>query len=150
MNLPSLFRQKSVEPFRSLSRMQNELERLFEGMSDRFPEFANGDFSPSCEFSEDKANYIVKFDMPGVKEDDVKIELDGNQLMVTAERREEKMNEDKKQRYSEISYGTYQRIFTLPKSVNGDKVIANFDDGVLTLTMPKAQSSSAKQIPIKH
>jgi len=148
MNLPSILRRNGNQPFRGLSRLQNDFERLFQEMSELEPNFTTSDFSPSCEFNEDKANYTVKFDMPGVKKEDVKIELDGNQLMVSAERREEKKSEDKKSRYSEITYGSYQRSFTLPSTVDEKKVDAKFTDGVLTVSLSKTASTNAKQIPV--
>ncbi|MGE4131018.1 MAG: Hsp20/alpha crystallin family protein [Bdellovibrionales bacterium] len=147
MNLPSLWRRGS-EPYRLLSRLQNDFDRLFEDFAVAEPRLMVPEFSPTCELSEDKSNYVMTFDMPGVKKEDVKIELDGNRLMVSAERREEKEMEDKKRRYSEISYGSYQRTFTLPSAVDDKKVDAKFENGVLTLTMPKTESSKAKQIAV--
>jgi HSP20 family protein len=148
MNLPSLFRRNGGEPFRMLTRLQNDFERLFQELGEVEPRFPSSDFSPSCELTEEKGNYIMKFDMPGVKKEDIKIEMDGNQLTVSAERREGKKSEDKKGRYSEISYGSYQRSLTLPNAVDEKKVDAKFENGVLTLTMPKSGSSQAKQIAV--
>ncbi|MGZ6480183.1 MAG: Hsp20/alpha crystallin family protein [Bdellovibrionales bacterium] len=148
MTLPSIWRRSSNEPFRTLTRLQSDFERLFEEMAEVEPRFGTSDFTPSCELNEDKSNYIMKFDMPGVNKEDVKIELDGNLLTVLAERREEKKTEDRRIRFSEISYGSYQRSFTLPSSVDEKKVDAKFENGVLTLTMPRTESSKAKQIAI--
>lgn len=150
MHLPSLLRRTGNEPFRSLSRLQDDFNRLFEELAETRPRFgfATNEFSPSCEMDEDKSNYIMKFDMPGVKKEDVKVELDGNVLSVSAERREEKKTESKKSHYSEISYGSYHRTFTLPSSVDEKKVDAKFDNGVLTLTMPKSETSNLKQIAV--
>ena len=150
MNVPSLFRHREVEPFRAFNRMQSELERLFADFSDNFPSLDQNGFLPSCEFDEGQSNYTVKFDMPGVKKDDVKIELDGNKLSVSAERREEKKTEDKRSRFSEITYGAFQRQFTLPGPVDESKVDAKFENGVLILTMPKTHHATTKQIPIKQ
>lgn len=140
-----------MEPFRSFSRLQNDLDRFFEdfaGEDIKLPSTTAAGFSPSCELSEDKANYIMKFDMPGVRKEDVKVEVDGNYLTVTAERREEKRSEDRKNRYSEINYGSYQRSCALPASVDDKKVDAKFDNGVLTLTIPKTEETKAKQIAV--
>ncbi|MGE4133813.1 MAG: Hsp20/alpha crystallin family protein [Bdellovibrionales bacterium] len=147
MNLPSLLR-RGTEPYRMLTRLQSDFDRLFEDLAVAEPRLIGPEFSPTCELSEDKSNYVMTFDMPGVKKEDVKIELDGNRLMVSAERREEKKTEDKKRRYSEVSYGSYQRTCTLPSAVDDKKVDAKFENGVLTLTMPKTESSKAKQIAV--
>jgi len=151
MKLPSIWRRNEMEPFRSFSRLQNDLDRFFEdfaGEDIKLPSTTAAGFSPSCELSEDKANYIMKFDMPGVRKEDVKVEVDGNYLTVTAERREEKRSEDRKNRYSEINYGSYQRSCALPASVDDKKVDAKFDNGVLTLTIPKTEETKAKQIAV--
>jgi HSP20 family protein len=149
MNLPSLFRRNGAEPLRALSRLQNEFDRLFQELSEGKSDFAMTAFKPSCEIREDKSTYTLKFDMPGVKKEDVKLELEGNQLTVSAERQEEKTTEDKKSGYSEISYGSYQRSMTLPSAVDEKKADAKFENGVLTLTLPKVQPSNAKQIAIQ-
>lgn len=149
MNLPSLFRRNDNEPLRALTRLQDDFDRLFRELSGAEPRFPVSEFSPTCELSEDKTTYTMKFDMPGVKKEDVKIEVDGNQLTVSAERKEEKKTEDRKSRYSEISYGSYRRNFTLPSAIDEKKVSAKFDNGVLTLTVPKTESSHSKQIAIQ-
>ncbi len=131
----------------SLWRMQKELDQLFNDF-DR-SRLAPMEFSPSCEFTEDKTHYHLKFDLPGVKKEDMKIEVDGNILSVTAERRNEKKSEDNKSRYSEIQYGAYSRSFTLPISIDEKQVQAKFDNGVLSLTLPKIAPSTAKQIPVQ-
>lgn len=148
MNLPSLFRRNGNESIRSLSRLRDNLDNIMQELTESDQTFFQSDFSPSCELSEDKTNFYVKFDIPGVKKDDVKVQMDGNQVTVSAERRDEKQSEDKKSYYSEISYGSYERSFTLPTSVDEKKIDAKFEDGVLTLVMPKSGRTSAKQIAI--
>lgn len=149
MNLPSLFRRNGNESIRSLARLRDNLDNMMQELTDSEQAFFRSDFSPSCELSEDKSNFYAKFDIPGVKKEDVKVQMDGGQLTVSAERREEKKNEDKKNVYSEISYGAFERSFTLPVSVDAKKIEAKFDNGVLTLVMPKNGQSSAKQIEIQ-
>lgn len=148
MNLPSLWRREG-EPYRMLTRLQSDLDRLFEDFAGGEQRFFGSDFSPSCELCEEKSNYVMKFDMPGVKKEDVKIEIEGNQLTVSAERKEEKKSEDKKRRYSEVSYGSYRRSFTLPSPIDDKKADAKFENGVLTVTVPKTEMSKAKQISVQ-
>jgi HSP20 family protein len=143
----SIFRRNT--PFRTLSRLQSDFETLWEefsGMESRLS--SELEFSPKCELSEESGNYMVKFDMPGVKREDVKIELNENQLTVSAERRHEEKSESKKDHYSEISYGSYERVFSLPTPVDEKKADAKFDNGVLTIMLPKSQSNKAKQIAV--
>lgn len=137
-------------PFRELSRMRSVLDRMF----DDFPRWASRisedgiSFSPTCEVSEDNKNYYLTFDLPGVPKGQVKIDLVDNQLTVSAERREEKKKEEKKTRMSEVSYGSYSRTLTLPAHIDEKKVDAKFENGVLTVTVPKTEATNVKHIAV--
>jgi HSP20 family protein len=74
--------------------------------------------------------------------------MDGDRLTIRAERKEEKEENTKKRHLSEIAYGSYLRSFTLPQAIDANKIEAKFDDGVLTVTVPKGQANKAKQISI--
>ena len=132
-----------------VSRLQNEFDRAFQEFFETFPVASAMDFNPSCELTEDPTGYSLKFDVPGVKKEDVKIELTQNVLTVSAERKQEKATDTKKQHYSEISYGSYRRSFSLPSEVDEKKVDAKFENGVLTVKLPKSETSKAKQISIQ-
>lgn len=140
-------------PFRELAEVKDSFERIFDKMlnvkkrGDRQGFY----FSPSCEVAESNGSYVLKFDLPGVMKDQVRVEINEGQLTVHAERREEKEKEkEEKKRYlSEISYGTYTRSFTLPGAVDEKKVDAKFADGVLTVTVPKTEPLKTKQIPVQ-
>lgn len=141
---------KSLNPFRELSPFDDSFDRLFKEMlalkkKNGLKDFA---FSPSCEVAEDGNNYVMKFDLPGVPKDQVKVEIDKDQITVTAERKEEKKQESKKKFLSEVYYGSYTRSFTLPGPVDEKKVEAKFDNGVLTVTVPKTEVTKSKQIPV--
>lgn len=150
-NLPSFFRQNRIgSPFRELTRIQEDMDRVVnelmggstEGALEKF------DFAPSCEITEQENSYLMKVDLPGVKKDQVKVEMDGDRLTIRAERKEEKEENTKKRHLSEIAYGSYLRSFTLPQAIDANKIEAKFDDGVLTVTVPKGQANKAKQISI--
>lgn len=147
MNLPSLFKANN-QPARLFAQMQKDVERLYSELSNLEP-LLKSELNCSCELTEDKSSYNLKFDMPGVKKEDVNIQMDGNLLTVSAERTEEKKSDGKKNRYSEISYGSYQRSFTLPERVEESKIDAKFENGVLSVTIPKSQNSNAKKIQIQ-
>lgn len=146
MNFPSLSRINR-HPSRLFSRWQADLDKIVSELSNMESNF-DSEFACKCEVLEDDAGFTFKFDMPGVSKKDLKVEIDGNILSVSAERTEEK-NDGKKSRYSEISYGSYQRTFTLPESTDASKIDAKFDNGVLTLTLPKNKTSAAKQISVQ-
>lgn len=137
-------------PFRDLGRFEESFERMLnEFMASRKGEL-EGDFSfsPSCEIAEEGNSYVMKFDLPGVAKEQIKVQADQDRLTISAERREEKKREDQKKHLSEIYYGAYTRSFTLPGPVDEKKIDAKFENGVLTVTVPKSESSQVKQIPI--
>ncbi|MDG0818153.1 Hsp20/alpha crystallin family protein [Bdellovibrio svalbardensis] len=149
-NIPDLFRSnRFASPFREIARMQQDMDRIMNelvGTSEK--SLSQFSFSPTCEVSEQENSYQMKFDLPGVKKEQVKVEVDGSQLTIRAERKEEKEEKTKKKHLSEISYGEYVRSFTLPQPIDEKKVDAKFEDGVLLVTVPKTEASKARQISI--
>lgn len=141
---------KSLSPFRDFSQMQESFDRLFDELASmkRRNGLTELNFSPSCEISEEGSNYVLKFDIPGVTKNQVKVEVDNDQLTIRAERKEEKKSETRKKYLSELYYGSYTRSFTLPGPVDEKKIDAKFENGVLTVTIPKTEALKAKQIPV--
>ena len=144
------FDNKSLSPLRDFSQVQESFDRIINEFMNlkRTNGLQSLSFNPSCEIAEEDNNYILKFDLPGVTKDQVKVEADKDQLTIRAERKEEKKSESKKKHLSEMFYGSYSRSFTLPGPVDEKKVDAKFENGVLTVTVPKTESIKAKQIPV--
>jgi HSP20 family protein len=93
---------------------------------------------------------MVSFDMPGVKKDDINIEVQGNQLMVSGERfRETKRSDEDMALRHERTYGKFERVFMLPKSIESDKIEAQFENGVLNVAVPKTEVAKGKKIEIQ-
>ena len=130
---------------------QNQFERfLREAFS---PVSAEGEVStrtwaPPVDIYENGDNLVLKAELPGINADDVEIRVEDNTLYLKGERKFEK--EVKEQNYHRVerSYGTFTRTFSLPNSIDSDKVAANYKDGVLTLTMPKKEEAKPKTIKI--
>ena len=139
-------------PLRDFSRRQDVFDRLFnEMLSLQQSGDLKMDFSPSCEVVEEDKNYLLKFDLPGVNKDQVKITIENDMLTVQAERKEEHKTDDKKKYVSEIAYGSYIRSFTLHEPIDEKQVDAKFENGVLSVRIPKIEKkaqSQAKQIAI--
>lgn len=150
-SLERWFENRRVNPFREFSRMEENFDRLFNEMTNMKKGTGGeiAEFSPSCDISEDAANYTLKFDLPGVPKEQVHVEVNGDQLTVRAERREEKKTDDKKKHLSEIFYGSYSRSFTLPAPMDDKKVNAKFENGVLTIQVPKTEALKSKQVLIQ-
>jgi len=137
------------------SSLTRPLDRFFEDLTLPLQKRAEGTesskygFHPQCEVSEDKENYLMKFDLPGIPKDQIKIELHENRLTVSGERKEERKDENKKQHFSEVFYGSFTRSFTFPSPVDAERVSAEYDNGILNIHIPKTESNKARQINIK-
>jgi HSP20 family protein len=107
------------------------------------------DFKPGSEIVKTEAGFEVKVSLPGVKEDDVKIELDGNLLTISGERKSEHAENKNNVLRSEISYGKFTRSFTLTNDIDQSKIEANFKDGMLRIALPVSEKSLPKTIQIK-
>ena len=145
MNSLELWRQ--TNPWRGLSNWSRVMDRIFE---DTVP--ANGDanwFNPAAKVEETPTHYEFSFNLPGVKKEEVKIELHKGQLTVAGERREEKRETSKRQHVLEQSYGSFYRAFQLPQDVNAERVEAKFENGVLHITVAKGEEAKARQITVK-
>lgn len=99
--------------------------------------------------TEDDQNYLVKADIPGVNKDDIKVAIDGNQVSVSAEMKEEKEVSDVGLLCRERRYGQQYRSFTLPQEVDDTQAQARYENGVLHLTLPKKAGTSRKQLAIQ-
>ena len=122
-NFPSFWRGGTSNPFRELSQLQSSLDRLFDGFG---TQTAMQGFNPSCEVSEDKNGYHLKFDLPGLSKDQIRIDLHDNRLTVSGERKEEKKEDSKKRHFSEVYYGSFTRAFTFPAPVDAERVSASY------------------------
>ena len=142
--------RNSFEPFRDA----NSIAKLMDRMWAEYPEYrevSKNAWNPTCEAKEDAGNYYLKFDLPGVAKEQVKIDLHEDRLTVTGERKEERKTEDKEHRthFSEMFYGTFTRTMTFPVGVDSEKTEAKFENGVLSITLPKKTGNGARQISIK-
>ena len=96
--------------------------------------------------SEDQKVYKISAELPGIEAKDIEVSVSGDTLVLKGEKRQEKEEKDKNYHFSERYYGSFQRSFQLPSSVDRDKVAADFSKGVLTITLPK---TAAAQKPVK-
>lgn len=106
------------------------------------------DFAPRFDVKETKDGYLIKADLPGVKEEELSVSLTGNQLTVSGKREEEHRDEGERYYAMERSYGTFARTFSLPDSVDGEHVTADLKDGILAIHIPKRPEAQPKKIAI--
>jgi len=107
---------------------------------------------PAVNIVEQKDSYEVSLAAPGMKKDDFNIDVEGNTLFISAEKKEEKEEKDEKYTRKEFNFSSFSRSFTLPDSVIKDKIDATYDNGLLRLVLPKtdeAKKASSKHISVK-
>jgi HSP20 family protein len=139
-------------PFRELEEIQNRLGSLFPRTAVRGLEqeaMTVSEWTPLVDITEDDKEYLIKAELPEVKKEDVKVTVENGTLTMTGERKFEKEEKDKKYHRIERAYGSFMRSFTLPEGAAGDKVSADFKDGVLKVHLPKSAEAKPKSIDVK-
>lgn len=139
----------SIAPWREFEDMSSRLARFFDESSSRGP--ANGSaWLPAVNVSESKDGLVLTAELPGMSQDDVSVEIENNVLTISGEKVEERTEGEEERRYHvwERSYGSFRRSFTLPRTVKGDEVTARFDNGVLTVNLPKVAEAKGRKVEI--
>jgi len=140
------------EPFRELVSLRQAMDRLFEESfvrPSRFISLLGEEAHPAIDMHQTPNEVVVKAALPGVKPEDVDITITGDVLTIKGETKTEE--EMKREDYlcQECRYGAFSRSITLPGAFKTDKAEASFEDGVLTLTIPRAEEAKPKTIKVK-
>lgn len=137
-------------PVREMLSLENEMNRLYGNLVQSFQETeATSVWAPKVDIQENKDEYLLKAELPGIKQEDIKITLTDNQLVVRGEKRREVEQGNATFHRVERVFGTFERAFTLTKAVRSDKIEAIYRDGVLEIHVPKAEEAKAREIVIK-
>lgn len=139
------------EPVRELHSLQQEMNRLFGSFlepSQAGPSAGGRQWIPAMDLVERKENFVLRADLPGVREDDVKIELEDSVLTVSGERRGE--TEENREGYHRIerSTGAFRRSLSVPDGVDASSITASFEGGVLEVTIPKPKQRQPQRVQI--
>jgi HSP20 family protein len=139
------------EPFRELAALQNEMGRWMNTLAGGTGTVGNGQSSswlPAVDVWETESEVVLSFDLPGIPEDKIAVELDDNVLTVSGER--ERTQEHSSERFYrfERRHGTFSRSVTLPAGVTENDIAANYKDGVLEIRVPKPEEQKPKRIQI--
>jgi len=140
------------DPLRDLLSIQDRMNRLFEQTLTRSQAeegITASTWSPAVDIYETPETIIMKADLPGLSREDIEIQIRDNTLTLRGERRFAKDVQQENYLRIERAYGAFQRNFTLPATVQQDKIRAVFRDGVLELTLPKAEEAKPKKIAIE-
>lgn len=136
--------------FGRITSLQEELDRLFASPLAELGGVANAcdGWCPALEVHEDKDKFVIKTDLPGVTKENINVSLNDGDLVISGERKGETKTEEGKILRSERYYGSFQRVLSLPAGVDATKVKADYKDGVLTITLPKAEEAKPRQIDV--
>src|SRR4030088_621263 len=146
MNMRTITR---FEPFRGASTLQEQVSRLFSDVLDRTGEESSlTAWAPSVDIYETEHELVVKADLPDVDPKDLDIRVENNILTIRGERKFEKNVNQENYLRVERAYGSFARSFTLANTVNAEAIKADYQNGVLTLTIPKKEEAKPKQIKV--
>ena len=139
------------DPFRELRSLQDEMTRLFSGVagpSGSREEMTTGNWFPKVDIFENKDHLVLEAELPGMTSDDFDLSFENNVLTLKGERKFEKKTDEGNYHRVERSYGTFTRSFTLPQTVTAEGAKADFENGILHVTLPKREEVKARKIQI--
>ena len=130
--------------------MQKEIDRMFDRFRGGMAESSVAtDVWPSVDIVENDTDFVVNVELPGVRKEDVKITVNDGVLTVRGEKKQERELKEDQYRRLERSFGSFERSFTLPTTVQSEKIGAGYSNGVLTITIPKAEQAKSREIEVK-
>jgi HSP20 family protein len=138
-----------ANPFEEMERMRRGMDWLSSGLSRGFFAEPSAGVFPQMNVTEDKDNYYLRAELPGLRADDLDISVTGDTFSISGERMLAVENEEAQYHRREREAGKFSRIISMPTQVNTDKVEAHCADGVLTVILPKAEAAKPKQIAVK-
>jgi len=136
------------QPFREIDALQREMNRLFDSLTADVTSLSNGAFMPAAELHETADAIHLKLEVPGIDTKDLDIQVSADAVSVSGERKSESTSEDKGVKRTEFRYGRFQRVFQLPARIQNDHVTADYKDGILTITLPKAEGEKTKVVKV--
>jgi len=139
------------EPFREFATLQDRINRVFRDSysgAGQDESLSKSSFAPAVDVYEDEHKVALKIEVPGIDENDIDVRVENNTLTVHGERKIEKEEKEENYRRVERQYGSFTRTFTLPTTVDTENVSANYDKGVLKISLPKKAEAKPKQIKV--
>lgn len=140
---------------RALNDLQSEIDRVFDRFFPSRDQDEDGSsrqqpvWRPRMDLIETDDAYRIHLDMPGLNKEDLNINYKNNQLVISGERTSEQTEEGEEYVRVERSFGHFRRSFTLPRTVNEDEITASYDNGVLTISVPKTEKVKPREIEIQ-
>jgi HSP20 family protein len=141
-------------PMRDMVGIQEEVNSIFDrffgrNIWDDGESIDTQNWYPRVDISENDDEFIVQTELPGLKKDDVQITFDNGALKIEGERKQEKVDKNINYHRVERAYGKFSRVFQVPSQIQANKISADFKDGLLNITLPKAEEVKPKSIDVK-
>jgi HSP20 family protein len=138
-----------------LAGLHRDMDTLFDEFwsvptINRTLEDTDSQWRPACEVEEAEGHYLISVEMPGVPRDQVKVEFQDGEIVISGERLNETNKKENGRWYSERLFGKFRRSFALPVGIDSDKVEANYQDGILRVYIPKAELTKPRQIKVTN
>lgn len=136
-------------PLRDMLTVQDEVNRMIDSFFRPAATEASGGWAPACDVRETETDFVVRAELPGVAKDEIKVNLVNNTLTIRGEKKEE--NEEKKGNWHRVerTFGAFERALTFPANVQAEQIKARYTNGVLEVTVPKAESARTREIKIE-
>ena len=140
--------QSRAELSTTFNRLNRMMDEAFRGWSNEESDSLAG-WMPPVDVTEDNEQVRVLAELPGVKPEDVKIQLENNVLTIRGEKNQEQHSEQSRVQRFERSYGLFERSFAVPSTVDADRISATYENGVLTVSLPKAERAKPRAIEVR-
>ncbi len=140
------------DPFKEISSLRDEIDRLFDSFFGRIPAVPSERevaWHPAINLEETEDKFIVKAELPGLKKDDIKVQVTEDGLIISGERKFEREEKGKTYHRIEMAYGKFQRMISFPAQVKPEGAKATYKDGILTVEIPKSEKARPKEIEIE-
>lgn len=134
-----------ISPWQALQQLREQMDGIIGSMFTGAP----GEWSPPVDLEERDNEVILTAELPGMRPEDIDIEIDGNTLTLRGEKKEEQKREEGERYFYERQYGSFVRRLTLPQSVDPDRTRARFENGILRITLPKKEGTRGKRVQIE-
>ncbi|MFC1551596.1 Hsp20/alpha crystallin family protein [Candidatus Latescibacterota bacterium] len=143
--LPSIWRNTGAM---SAPTLDDFVEKFFYGWP-QFRDDMETSWSPRADVQETDTDYVIDIELSGIDKTDIKVEVKNDVLTISGERKEEKKTKEKGYQSIERHYGQFERKFSLPDIVNAENISAKYDNGVMTLTLPKTEKALPREIAVE-
>lgn len=138
------------EPLREIDGLQKEMNRLFDTLTPvRYGRMADYNFVPAVEIQETDEAVLLKVEVPGINPDDLDIQVSADSVLISGERKSESHAEENGVTRTEFHYGSFQRVIPLSTRIQNTNAQADYKDGILTMTLPKAEEEKNKVVKLK-